>query len=84
MTGEGRKIPEGRPDGGQGEIHSSPQSVLGYPKLPLPLPSHWHVYANTRHAYTELILSSQALFIETWQDLEYLILNCLVVEDDIV
>jgi len=34
MNGGGRKILEGRPAGGQGEIHSSPQSVLGHPELP--------------------------------------------------
>lgn len=45
---------------------------------------HMHVYVTIRHAYAELILNSQALFRESWQDWEYLILNCLVVEDDIV
>lgn len=46
--------------------------------------SQWHMYANTCHAFTELILNPQALFRESWQSWKYLILNCLVAEGDIV
>lgn len=46
--------------------------------------SQWHIYANTCHTFTELILNPQASFRGSWQSWKCLILDCLVVDDDIV
>lgn len=80
-----RKISEGRLAGRQGG--RGPLFSLKCPRISqitLITPSHWHFDANTRHEFIELILNSEAFFRDSWQNREYLILNCLVVENDIV